>query len=566
MKSRKDFFQTINNFPHSLAVYLTFTLDKDVIDKIAENSYGNIIILHDYRQGVSLKNNWNNRIVCIPVNTYNQHQQNCFHSKLALLKGDDKAKLLVGSANLSKKSFESEKEVCFETDLEFNSEFYNNVVNYIKSLIPQTHTSTYVIKNAIKRFRFSNEQEKKQSGLNFIYHPQNKDGTVDTSFSNMLCNYLLTNEHPVLKIASPFLSVDFKTELSEFIKELNPKEIQLYLRKNYPVPNELKSFHNLKLFQPKQRSTRNGFHAKLISIEYSNKEIAFIGSANFSRQGFFLNLQQGANQECGVIISSKQKHILDDWFNEGWEKPVTVNEWEEDKNLLEQPEELFQVEPYVWAERKNTKEVTLFFHIVDTELQNKVYADGKKIQLKPRVKELNIFQCDCKLKSETIRINIGDSFLEEITIFNELSFEQRAKEIGDSLFFESNNIDSVNPLTLQEAIEKDGIKVTTLGSIVVEPPYLEQYFYNVKNQISALARRKYFSDFHTEELQKLLESVTGGEGIYFITQLLKCFANQKQTKLCNICKDRIQKLLYETETLNISSQSFNTFFKNWKKY
>ncbi len=57
MKSRKDFFQTINNFPHSLAVYLTLTLDKEVIEKIAENSYGNIIILHDYRQGVSLKNN-----------------------------------------------------------------------------------------------------------------------------------------------------------------------------------------------------------------------------------------------------------------------------------------------------------------------------------------------------------------------------------------------------------------------------------------------------------------------------------------------------------------------------
>lgn len=560
MKRRKDFFQTINNFPHSLAVYLTLTLDKEVIEKIAENSYGNIIILHDYRQGVSLKNNWNNRVFCIPINTYRQHQQNCFHSKLALLKGDDKAKLLLGSANLSKDSFSKEKEICFETDLEFNSEFYNRVVNYIESLIPQTHTSTEVLKNSINKFRFSNEQQKKQSGLSFTY------SSFTNSISDNICKQLQQNEQPILKIASPYLSADFKTELPDFIKEVNPKEIQLYLRKNYPVPNEFKSFHNLKLFQAKPRSTRNGFHAKLISIEYSNNEIVFIGSANFSRQGFFLNLQQGANQECGVIISSKQKHILDDWFNEGWEKPVTINEWKEDKSLLAQPEELFQDEPYVWAERINAKEATLFFHIPNNDQLNKVSADGNKLQLKPKVADLNIYQCNCKLKGETIFIKIGVSFSEEITIFNEISFEQRAKEIGDSLFFESNSIDSVNPATLQEAVEKDGIKVTTFGAVVVEPPYLEQYFYNVKDRIALLTRRKFFSDFHIQELKTLLETISGGEGIYFITQLLKCFENKKQTKLCNICKDRIQALLSETETLNISSQSFNTFFKNWKKY
>src|SRR3989304_1549335 len=391
MKSRKDFFQTINNFPHSLAVYLTFTLDKEVIEKIAENSYGNIIILHDYRQGVSLKNNWNNRIVCIPINTYNQHQQNCFHSKLALLKGDDKAKLLLGSANLSKDSFSKEKEICFEIELEFYSELYNNVVNYIQALIPQTHTSTEVLKNAINKFRFSNEQEKKQSGLSFIYD------SVTTSISDNICSQLDSDEQPVLKIASPFLSSDFKTEFSDFIKKINPKEIHLFLRKNYPVPDSFKSFQNLKLYQPKSRSTRNGFHAKLLSVEYSNKEVVFLGSANFSRQAFFLTLEQGANQECGVIISSNQKQILDDWFNEGWEKPVTVNEWKEDESLKKQAEEVFQDEPYVWAEKTDTQEATIFFYIANKNILNKVFADKKKMQLSPKDVELNIYQCNSKL-------------------------------------------------------------------------------------------------------------------------------------------------------------------------
>ena len=559
MKRRKDYFQIINSFPHSLAVYLTFTLDKEVIEKIAENSFGNIIILHDFRQGVSLKNNWNNRIVCIPVNTYNQHQQNCFHSKLALLKGDDKAKILLGSANLSKASFSREKEICIEVDLEFHSEFYNNVVNYIQSLIPQSHTSTEVLKNAINKFRFSNEKQKHQNGISFV------SNSFDSSISNDILKQLPKDEQPILKIASPFLSSDFKTDLSDFITQLNPKEIQLYLRKNYPVPSEFKSYHELKLFQPKSRSTRNGFHAKLISIEYANKEIAFIGSANFSRQGLFLNLEQAANQECGVIISNKQKNILAEWFNEGWEKPVSATEWNEDENLAQQAE-IIQDEPYVWAEKVNEKEVNLFFHLPDGQLQNKVFADGTKLVLIPKVAELNIYKSKFRPKAEIILIKIGNSFSEEIIIFNEQSFELRAKEIGESLFFESNNIDSLNPESLQEAVEKNGIKVSTMGAVVIEPPYLEQYFYNVKNQIAILARRKYFSDYHKIELENLLQNISGGEGIYLITQLLKCFESKQQAEFCLICNSRIEELLSETETLNISSQSFNTFFKNWKKY
>lgn len=560
MKSRKDFFQAINNFPHSLAVYLTFTLDKDVIEKIAENSYGNVIILHDFRQGVSIKHNWKNRVVCIPVNTYNQHRQNCFHSKLSLLKGDDKAKILLGSANLAKEAFSKEKEICFEADVEFNSEFYRSIVDYIQSLIPHTHTATDVLKNAINKFRFSNEQEKQQNGVNFIY------GKLNISLSENISSKLQDNEQPILRVASPFLSADLNKELSSFIKMVNPKEIQLYLRKNYPVPDGFKSFHNLKLFQPKPRSIRNGFHAKLISIEYSNKEIVYMGSANFSKQGLFLNLQQGANQECGVIISSKQKHIVDDWFNEGWENPLSLSEWNEDERLLEIPEEFFQDEPYVWAERIDNKEIMLFFHIPNIGLPNEAFADGNKLQLQKKVAELDIYQCNYQFKGDNILIKIGSSFSEEIAIFNEISFEQRAKEIGDSLFFESNEIESISPKILQAAVERDGIKVKTLGAIVVEPPYLERYFYNVKSKIAVLAKRKYFSDFHMHELQKLLNSITGGEGIYFITQLLKCFDDKKQNKLCSICKERIQILLRDTETLNINARGFDTFFKNWKKY
>lgn len=561
MKSRKDFFQTINSFPHSLAVYLTFTLDKEVIEKLAENSYANIIILHDYRQGVSLKNNWNNRIVCIAVNTFRQHQHNCFHSKLALLKGDDKAKLILGSANLSKDSFSREKEICFEIELDFHSAFYSDIVNYIESLIPQTHSSTNVLEDTLAKFRFSNGSIKQQRELKFITSSQTE------SIYDCIRKELDKNQQPILKIASPFLSSDFKTTLSNFILELNPKEIQMFLRKNYPVPNELKAFPHLKLFQPKSRSTRNAFHAKLISIEYPDKEIVFIGSANFSLQGFFLTLEQTANQECGVVISSTGKHIIADWFNEGWEKPVSISEWKEDESMEAQSEMQFvYIQPYVWAETNRRKETSLFFFLPDSQLANNIFADGKKLEVFPKVAELNIYQCNYKQTGETVLVRIGTLFSEEIVILNETSFEQRTKENGESLFFEANKVDSVKPALLREAIEKDGIPIKTLGAVVVEPPYLEQYYYNVKYRITQLLKRKSFSNYHTEELRTLLVDISGGEGIYLTTQLLKCFEIKEETNLCNICIDRINVLIQETEDLNITSKSFNTFFRNWKKH
>lgn len=234
MKSRKDFFQIINSFPHTLAVYLTFGLDKEVIQKIAENSYSNIIILHDYRQGVSLSNNWDHRIVCIPINAANPHLQNCFHSKLYLLKGEDKAKLIVGSANLSKDSFTIEKELCCEIDLDFASELYQSIVNYIQQLIPQTHTSTEILSNAVKKLTYPTKRVQKSSSLNFICNTQ------ELSIRNNVCKYL-QEASPILKIASPFLSADFGDELLNFISAVKPKEIQFFLRNNYPLPKSLKS-------------------------------------------------------------------------------------------------------------------------------------------------------------------------------------------------------------------------------------------------------------------------------------------------------------------------------------
>lgn len=391
-------------------------------------------------------------------------------------------------------------------------------------------------------------------------------GLETTSVFDQIAKHLLPGEQPVLKIASPFLSSDFKSDFDNFLGIVKPKETHFYLRKQYPLPETFKTVPGLKIYEPKTRSTRNGFHAKIISIEYARKEIVFLGSPNFSRQGFFLNLTQGANQECGILISSATKGVISDWFNEGWENPVAADDWEDDKEALKLSAELFPDQPYVWAELSDEKTITIFFYIPHKELVGHVYADDRKLVLIQQNPSVLIYHCNYPHKTENIRITIGSIFSEQITVFNEFVFEERAKEIGDSLFYETNKIDSIKPPILKEAIQRDGIKVKTLGAVVIEPPYLEQYFYNVKNRMAILSKRKFFSDYHVQELKDVLNNISQGEGIYFTLQLYKLFDDKKQKKLMNICKDKLKELLKDTGMENTSTSSFDRFYKEWKKY
>ncbi|MCK9280225.1 MAG: phospholipase D-like domain-containing protein [Melioribacteraceae bacterium] len=557
MKSRKDFFQVLNAFPHNLAVYLTFTLDKAVIEKIAENTYANVIILYDYRQGVSLKNNWGNRIVCIPVILENVHQENCFHAKLALLKGEVNAKLLIGSSNLAKNSFTREKEICLETELDFNSGIYNDVIDFIESLSECTLTSSNVLPAAITKLRYLEERKSNESELNFIHNSE------DTSIYSILKKYLSHEEQPIIKIASPYLSKDFRGDVAQFIDFINPKEVHLYLRNNYPIPEECKLFPDLKIYEPKRRSLRKGFHAKIISVEYGNKEIIFIGSANFSRQGFFMSLDEKANYETGIIISDKNKNIIADWFNSGWEKSVPLSEWEEDPNLADEREESFPLIPYIWAEKLNDKLINLYFYLPYKEQAERIIVNGESVTIRGHNNYNDIYSYKLNSSSQSVRVEIEETeYL--VTVFDETEFEKRGKEIGESLFNEIYPIDSVNREVLTEAIEREGIKTKVLESVIVEPPYLEQYFYNVKSKIAHLERRKYFNEYHYSELSRLIETIKGGEGIYFLLQLLKCFDKKKLHQITELCKSRINKPHRDNSKFNESS--IEKFYNQWKKY
>jgi phosphatidylserine/phosphatidylglycerophosphate/cardiolipin synthase-like enzyme len=183
-KSSKDFFQSLGEFPHNIGIYLTYTLDNEVIDKLTEFATGTKLILHDFKQGKTIDDNDNSTIVCLPIKTVRPNEKNCFHSKLALLKSESGAKFIVGSANLSVDSFVTEKEIALEMELNFENSrdvfIYNKILNFFEQLKSQLIVSNNVWEQTLEANLGLKNCPKRKVIFNLFSTPQRNQFLMNT--------------------------------------------------------------------------------------------------------------------------------------------------------------------------------------------------------------------------------------------------------------------------------------------------------------------------------------------------------------------------------------------------
>ena len=252
----RDIFTQIGEFQHTLGIYHTFPFDKDVLEKIREHSSGRTVVLFDYRHGDTLETNHESRVMCIPAVPKKNIGNNVFHNKLALLKGEKRCRLFVGSMNLTKESFRSPKEICCSMDIEYGSKIYNSLLDHFKQIycFNPDRWSEIIKELTVKdtSFQQSLGGQEQENDLIFISNNDEK------SISQFLLDRHLEHrkEHPpALFIVSPFLSKEFGDEFDSFLDEIKPREIHFYLRSRIPLPNQLlRRPENIRLYRPKQGS------------------------------------------------------------------------------------------------------------------------------------------------------------------------------------------------------------------------------------------------------------------------------------------------------------------------
>lgn len=556
-KSAKDFFQSIGEFQHNIGIYLTYTLDNEVIDKLTEFATGTKLILHDIKQGKTIDDNDNSTIVCLPIKTLKPNEKNCFHSKLALLKSENGAKFIVGSANLSVDSFVTEKEIALEMELSFENIsdvfIYNKILNFFEQLKNQLLVQNDIWEQTLDKLRFK-ELPEKESDIQFVFN------TGEKSILDELKRYLAKNRKGQkakgIKIATPFVSNNYPK--IEEIKAIT-NNISVYLRNGAKI--EPFKAHQFSIFQPSHtHKKRKGFHAKLIIVEFNSEAVLFIGSANFTEQGFFKTLNESASQECGIILRVSSAE-MNEWFGDNLWKQLSENEIENYVEAEDNSLEFFETQNchYAWAEKENAKIITYIFN--PNTLPVTKIKGGNKINLSNVDGEFLFKTTEFEAQNQIVTFYIGDEKL-SIPVFELSEYISGLNEKGESIFDAFKGIYSVNPLEMDAAIEENKLSVKETTNIkITEPPKLEQYFYNVKYLIQSLKHKKRFSVGMEKEIIAEINKSNDGRTLYLTLQLFKLFRTKDYTEnLKTICTKRIFEL---SDELNIDKKKLNTFIKGW---
>ncbi len=448
--------------------------------------------------------------------------------------------------------------MCYSIDLDYSSPLYEAVISYFRKL-PVELMKQYWITildelSIINKNRVPDSASKEPT---FISNIDN-----DTSIANMLLRHVKTFAYkgkPVLRIATPFLSKSYGSHLIDFIDALRPQATFPYLRDRTKVTNELieSCGNGIKIVRPK--AAKKAFHAKIVMIEYAKSALVYVGSANFTKQGFFLSHKNLGNLENGVIITFSDKKEIMEWFSKGWEKPVDVAEW--NSKAVESMKEEFVSPSYGWGEKKANNHVEIYLFLSKPELIDKAKIEGKRTQFKQIA--TNLFKCEVISQKDVITISLRPDE-DDITfhVFDSASFENAKRDDGENLFSIDNNIleETVREDILKEEVTKKGIKIGSRGVNIIEPPLLEQYYYNAKHLIRLIQKKKTFDESHRKELESELAKQYGATGIYLAMHLYGIFEQKGLKEFSIVCSTKLDELFQSLPNL---AGKYKPFLNRW---
>jgi hypothetical protein len=145
--------------------------------------------------------------------------------------------------------------------------------------------------------------------------------------------------------------------------------------------------------------------------------------------------------------------------------------------------------PYAWAERIDLDTVRVSAYLPEHLKTAPITIDGKSHVF--ALDDYGLHQTIHRTVSEQIELKVGKLFREEIAVFDYVKFEEHRSYDDDSLFtFSGDAMDSVNENRLRNEITRRGIGVSQKSVVIIEPPVLEQFYYNVREQMNIIRRRK----------------------------------------------------------------------------
>lgn len=236
-----------------------------------------------------------------------------FHPKVYLLLGENKAKLIVGSGNLTPAGFITNHEV-------FNVFTYNETKGDMRNL-SEIHAAYHLFLSLHQDQDNKMWQELFTRTNEFTYLRQSAGRPSflifnhDQSLQAQL-NPLLPDKIDRIECFVPYFDQSLSL-INKWNDIYKPKEIQIYLQnKHTNFPRHTTCRPNISLFEAIfQEDAHKRYHGKVFRFIGEDKEVIIYGSGNCSRQAFLMAFQEGGNAEA-IVVEEGIKGEFDEFFHE----------------------------------------------------------------------------------------------------------------------------------------------------------------------------------------------------------------------------------------------------------
>lgn len=439
---------------YDIALLTTFNFEvsffeKQIVNTLYDNNVKKINIFVDEKElSKSIENVQSNYIgkkyIISPI-----EMQSSFHPKILLLLGEDKAKLIVSSANVTISGYMINNEIY--NVFEYNSENPENLkviimaYNFFKKLQEISFYKDDEIFHEIRNYIYL----QKEAEFHTTFFLENTTEAIFKQLKNII-------KEPVqqIDIAVPYYDNELSA-LKMICREYPNSKIILYLqneKSTFPVKyneiNNIISKGSINIFNVLiSNNSSNFYHGKVFRFNTENISYILYGSTNCTSSALMKSFQDNGNIECDILEFGQLNdfnYFFDNFkINNNQELKTNIMEFE-DKNDMKESNYHFK---YGILEEDLTLYINYHkkLNIIEISAENNLleynYFDNYlvvKVSQEVLMQLENIFEVSIKLKDKSERLKCW--YIDTYMIKN-YRYDSQKKLNIDDINIDDNNDD-----------------------------------------------------------------------------------------------------------------------------
>lgn len=323
---------------YTIALLTTFNFDinffeRKLLNTLIDNEVRKIELFIDSNElnsalNENRNNNLNKKYIANPIRI-----NSTFHPKVILLLGEEKAKLIVSSANITLSGYTLNNEIfnvfVYDKDNKETLNLINNAINFFIKLNEIAYYKDVNIYETIENLIYYNKSNQ-CDGIKLIHN-------IDAPVIEQLKEIINENINSI-DIAVPY----YDNELlgyKDISEKFNCKNINLYIQnekstfpKEYNEQNNIVNRQQIKTYYKlKNNDKKNFYHGKVFRFNLQNKSFILYGSSNCTLSALSKTYHNGGNIECNILEIGEKTEFdyFFDNFNLDFSKELICNKMEQ---------------------------------------------------------------------------------------------------------------------------------------------------------------------------------------------------------------------------------------------